>query len=297
MNAEAPHIIVVGAGIAGTCIATVAREAGLSALIIDSPPPPGFVSGSRAAIGIMRVAWMKSVPQKNRCRRSIEWYKAHNLLLNSTARVSLYSKPEPREVADYWQVDVSNALSTPDRVDTVVKASQEGVITAAGVIYPARLGVVIAAGPQSPLLGGPQFDHVTIGATFIGPPEAGSGLRVHRYSPYHCLAISREAHCTRLGSSTVHVPYSPNPHIKVHNPVDTLQGLMKRCGGEFADPTRRATPLIGMRAHDAALTEGYEPLWLEERLVRFAGLGKLGYSLAPAVAEEIVAQLMRSRMV
>ena len=295
-RSDIAHIVVVGAGIAGTCVATVAREAGLRAIVIDTPPPKGFVSGSRAAIGIMRVAWMKTPRQKARCRRSIQWYKDHGLLLGTTAEVSTYTKAQPRTVADYFQVDVANALITPDYTELVTRANEYGVFTDTGLMYPASLAVVICAGPQSPMFGGPQFDHNTIGATFIGPPEPGSGLRVHRYTPYKCLAISREAHCTRLGSSTVHVPYSNEPHIKGQHPVDSLQQLMRRCGPEFADPTRRATPLIGMRAHDKNLTDDYNPVWLNDRLVRFAGLGKLGYSLAPAVAEEIVTALVRSRM-
>jgi hypothetical protein len=294
MNPDIPDLVVVGAGIAGSCVATVAREAGLRVVVVDAPPPHGFVSGSRAAMGLMRNIRLLSPKQSARSDKSVQWYKDHDLLLTDSAFYTSYKYPQPKWVDRYYLADVSNSLVIPDHVDAVVRASGAGVVAVTNTIYPARLGVVICAGPQAPLLGGPAFDHTTIGATFIGPPENGVSLRVHRYTQYNCISLTREPHCTRLGSSSVTVPKSDAPHIKVRHPVDALQTLMKKVGQEFADPARRATPLIGMRAHDKDLLADYEPIWLDDRLVRFAGLGKLGYSLAPAVAMEIVSRFTQS---
>lgn len=168
------------------------------------------------------------------------------------------------------------------------------------------------------------------GAQEYGQPNNDSPLRVHRTTPYNCLTISHGRE-TRVGSSSVDMVkgYMDHQHLAIKEANTRLVKACLKTGGPFqreaahvlptppvaslkfnkkgtkaemdlngyyVTQTKEAHLVTGMRAHPPFdITKQYEPYYFTglqgDRVVRFDGLAKFGYALAPAVAQEIVTKV------
>lgn len=283
-------VVIIGAGVAGSCAARVAHERGLTACIVSDPDAPP--AASRAAIGVIsghnhylkhnKANWTL---QAARTTRSIACWRTWGLLCSDTALTSDWRAPSVALVKDgYYVVDVDRALLQPDYLGRALRVEQQRVWMN-GWAHPltARYGVIVAAGPSAPLFGVPILKQ-SFGATLVydglAPAERQTAYR-YRSTPYSSMTLMFNGRTLRVGSSDV---------TKIEQAVGRLDAHVQKLPGQLQsllplgiEPVYR----VGQRVNTASLETPWNPLY-DGRVVHVTGLGKLGYALAPAAAHEVI---------
>lgn len=293
MQADA-DLIVVGSGIAGTAVTRAARERGVSVLLLDGRRPE---AASPAAEGIVRVGWVPKA-QQGLARRSLDLLRSWGVLVEGPASISSWQWPEEKrqEDADYAACDVRRTLLEPDVVTEIVSVIGKRVVDHTGRTFWAGTAVVVATGALAMGLGYvPASARVrtTWGATVVSGEvlQHRTRFRVHRLRPYTCASLVSHPSMTdtRLGSTTAN---------KQERAIEMAYDFRHSTPGDmralFLDRTRLLT---GQRLHVTPSIAGHfsAPYWWHPNGagVTFAGLAKNGYTLAPALGEEIVETLWK----
>ena len=111
--------------------------------------------------------------------------------------------------------------------------------------------------------------------------SAAHAFHIHNVRPYQLLAFTRSADFVRIGSSTAN---------RSEPTVDRLRDMIARSP---ADPFVQlgGAIRIGVRLH---VTGSFAQDWVTPRLCFVYGFGKMGFALAPALAQEVIQKLERS---
>lgn len=189
-------VIVVGAGIVGSCAVRAARAAGASVLHLAGPQPPH----SLAAAAITRPTYLPA-DTRPALPRTLENYG--QAVACTGAYVTSYRTPgqRPKPQTLWWLIDPVAPLTAPDATVTVTAAHPGTVETEEGRRYTGR-AVILATGATSPLS---PAGTVTWGVTWTGPTEAlayPDALRVHHWAPYKAISAGPAGGVARVGSSS-----------------------------------------------------------------------------------------------
>lgn len=262
-------LAIIGAGIAGSALARQARDAGLSTLLISDPETP---PASRAAICVLRRAW-RSVEERPLFDRSLEWYRRHGWVVTERAEV-LNQKGVASIRGDWTLVDPIAPLLQPDLMERVDLETVQN-----------RARFVV----QCTAFGGPYAPTPMPGATAVLPEWAMQGdppLRVAVLGPYRCVQAARVNGVVKVGSSKAKtraaaiercmqlVHDAAAKHVIDPAAVEHV---------EFIAATRSVLPKASGR-YWAATPDG---AWM-------GGFARVGYSLAPAIAHDVLQHVIRS---
>jgi hypothetical protein len=247
---------VFGAGIAGSALTRMARDRGHDVTLVSLGQP-----ASAAALAAVRLSW---TAEKERAAESIAWYDEHGWVVCNGARV-ISQKGEERNETGWWLIDPTGPLVQPDEVREATTADvlmrEEGEV------------LVFALGS-----GAADAGKLSYGATAIGPPIDGPALQVAHLAPYKSVLVGTAGGFTRVGSSKGKT--QPDADLRLLNLVSAaaVRGLIP--------PDHPWEIIRGARAEARA-----------DRLLRsrsywsLRGYGRLGYTLAPADARELIDRL------
>lgn len=256
-------VLIVGAGIAGSVLATTLRERGREVTVVA-----GDHGQSPAALAIARETY---VPKHEvaAMHTSLDWYRDQGVEVIQGAEVSTYARRGVTYDDGWWAVEPNRCLVKPD-LDAWVEPNPDGPgVVRAGDTAPitARHVVWCDAGGSGT---------VTWGCTWVHPdPKAVTcAFAAHTTSPYRTVCVVRFSDHARVGSSSAKV-------------FDTA---MRQGTEQFAAACRMGW------VRD---TEGWERITgfrlrretYAERTPRgdwrWGGFHRSGYSLAPALAADM----------
>lgn len=262
---------IFGAGVMGSVLARKAVERGLTVELVD---PRRHEAASWAALALIRPSWHKQ-PERPAVKEGIEWYRGHGLLLGGDrALVTSYQAPDrPHEDAGWFLVDPVETLHQSPSEFTASEAPATWTVDCRG---------------QAAVEDGRY--HRTWGYTLRSLDAVtadGAALRIHHLRPYHSITLAElpaAAHHpreVRLGSSS---------NLHREKAVEEVYKMLARAEGlEMVAPGAHWNLVGGQRAVDNV----HDRLGTVEFLqptgqVRIAGLGRFGFALAPARAEEFL---------
>lgn len=186
-------LVVIGAGIAGSSAARIARHMGWSVEIIDPNPE---TAASRCALATIRPTWFDKAGQAA-ANRSWEWYKMWGAAITQQATVTNWRNLEPKIQKDWWLVEPINVLVKPTINTQVTEIRGTSAKLADGTTITGD-ALINCTGAGSPL----SVSHTPIaGATLVGEGQIDAKLRVHHIRPYHVLTVGQVGNTIRLGSS------------------------------------------------------------------------------------------------
>lgn len=276
-----PDVLIIGSGIMGTSLAKSARSSGLSTLVIG-----GDVPASLAAVGIIRVSWLPTQRDKERTLRSLALYRENSLLLNAGALFQT-SRKEPlteKLVSDFYAVNVDEALNEPDIHETVLGIQDCQAYTAlSGSLPIPNLCTFVATGSDSARFGRTEIAKVSYGATSLYESKwaSTSSVRIHQCLPYQILARTETPTVIRIGSSTA---------LHAADAVPRLRNMVKSSPYTYRVPGRERV-LVGSRVY---AKNSFALHWEDNyKLCRVYGFGKMGFALAPALAEELIQTIVK----
>lgn len=269
------NIIVVGAGIAGSWLTRLARDAGHKVTLISSAPP-----ASLAATAILRRGYHAKDPDDLRSwDRSMELYRRSGFTFTSGATVTNYRLPGSRTDKDWRMIDPAAPLVQPDLNTAVSEIWGKKVLLISGRELEAD-AVVRAVGASGSYA--ERFASVSYGVTWYNrdPAALGAGLRIHHMAPYKTIAAGAVGGVGRLGSSSASTPEKATEQAVKMLELAVQLGITPSKDGW--------TPILGHRLKlvDPRIprVEKVAPWGFWE----MRGYHRTGYALTPADAESLL---------
>ena len=262
---------MVGAGIAGSAVATEARRRGLDVLIIDRDSSR---AASRCALALLHPGWLPREPSAVETARAT--YGPH--VTTAGATVTGYPAGAPHPEADWWAVNPPAVLVDPDLTTEVRAAAPGRVDTDAG---PVRAhAIVLAMGPTK--LWGPA--RCTYGHTLIAPGQLDRRLLIHRRNPYATWALVDHGDGWLRAGATV---------AKTREQAERLVPQLREWAARAAHvPAGRWRVMAGLRVMpDPGQLPGAILELAEGSCFAITGMGRLGYSVAPTRAGQLLDRL------
>lgn len=261
------HLIVIGAGIAGSSAARVARDLGWTATVIDPAPER---AASRAALATIRPSWFDKAGRAA-AARSWEWYDRWGAAITQTATVTDWRNPDPKRQTGWWMVDPILPLVTPDVRDIVADVRDRAVTLSNGHVLTAD-AVLQATGATTLPPGSTPLP----GATLVSRNARlhGGPLRIHHLRPYHTLTVGQIGETVRLGSS------AHRDQTRASEEVGHMLHAAEQAG--IVDPGAEWHLVTGTRARQPRNT----PILPEPGNPNgvIGALARSGYALAPDAA-------------
>jgi len=189
------HLIVVGAGIAGSSATRIAQTLGWHTTLIDGNPAQ---AASHSALATIRPTWFDK-QGKTAAARSWKWYEQWGATITQTAMVSDWRKPEPTQQTNWWLVDPTKPLLQPTINQHAAKIEPYKVTLDDGQTITGD-AVLTTTGAY----GNPNADWQPLAGATLSSNEAqlnDGPLRIHHLRPYHSLTVGNINGQTRLGSS------------------------------------------------------------------------------------------------
>lgn len=265
-------IIVVGAGIAGSAFARIARDEGHEAVVVAERGLPHSV----AATAVLRRAYHRGDPsQLTAFDYALGQYKLWDIPLTQGGLYSSRRLPEEREDADWYLIDPVAPLIEPDVREQVVSVMGPRAWLGPGR-YMMGDAVVLAVGATGPLA---PTGKITWGITWqhSGPAALTlpQQLRVHQYAPYRTMMAGVVGGYARLGSSSA---------VKQETAIKQADSMMRMAWDlGWLTTARGWEALLGARVQTAG------NWWREpEGHWRLTGFHRTGYALAPGAARELL---------
>lgn len=252
-------LLVVGAGIAGSCVALRAREAGHQVTVMADPNRP---AAAKAALCVVRPSWYGGV-ERALVMGALAWYQSIGALTSTLADYSSYHSSIRERRSGYYAVDPNNVLLEPD-IEGWYEDRPEG--------YDA-VALCLGAHAEVPW-------KRTWGVTTVAQAE-GPALRAHFARPREVLfAVCHDQRTIRFGSSVG----------ATEAQATFRQGMMEdraRAVGMLPDaPTSRLVGVRLMPEGQVGPIENPAPgVWT------LHGFGRVGFSFAPSRADELVSKL------
>lgn len=269
------HIVVVGAGIAGSSVARAARRAGIRVTVVAEGR-----EHSRAAAALLRAAYhVKRPGEPALYERSVALYGEWGVPLDARGGwVTNYRTPdrEPRYDPDWLLLDPAAPLVTPDR-------SGHARPTARGV----RVGTLdVDADTVVWCTGAATGSSLTYGVTWVHPDPAAltapDRLRIHHIAPYKTIAAGTAGGVARLGSSSARDAELADEQGRRMLAAAAQVGIIHSLTGWVPIRGQRCTASVPVAA----------PGGIHQSL---NDLHRTGYALAPALGERIAANAGRLR--
>lgn len=262
----------------GSSLRRAAERYGLSVLVISQK-----MSNSYAAVGVIREAWLPTRRDKDRTQESLAFYRNNDMLLADNIAMTTSAKNLiPKEKADFFAVNINKALLYPDIEARVVSIKEDCIWTDSSDCYKAKIGIVAALGPNTLDFVNSGNSHISYGATrIIDRGKLPTNLMIHQWKPYQLLTLTYSETYTRIGSSTSSKEENAFPNfVRMASESPEAYHLY---GGKV---------LVGARLHSDH--ETYAEHWVSKRLCFLFGFGKMGFALAPSLAEEVITKLVNN---
>ena len=263
------ELIIVGAGIAGSATARIARDLGITYTLIDADQNN---AASQAALATIRPTWFDG-DKRPSVERSWKWYEKWGAAITQEAFVSSWRNPEPKKQKDWWLLDPRKCFEAPTLEAKVSKIEGTTVTLESGEILNAEAVLNCVGALDSNLQ---QDFQPLVGATLISdnatmdlPP-----LRVHQIRPFHVLTVGQLDGQVRLGSSIGKSTEQAIEELSKMLTIAIQQGIIT------GDATWQT--IVGIRAR----RKGNEPILPQpgQRSATLGALARSGYAIAPDAA-------------
>ncbi len=275
-------ILVVGAGIAGSCATTVLREAGHDVVLADPTPD---LAASRCAFAVTRLAWW-GTEQRATVRRSLDWYNQRGHIITKTAVVHDVRRWRTTIQGDHYLINPTATLVKPDMGLEMTDwwPSPGGVRAEFGEFGPSGYdALVLAAGPDTARLAGWPPGGYSYGGIYTAPGNRltdGGQLAMLRRTDRLGYTAAWLIDETRIGASRCSTPE------QAHRVADGIRDRMLSEGivtGSADEWSYRS----GIRY--ATASPGATRI--AERVWTLTGLARSGYAIAPAAALDIASEI------
>lgn len=270
------HVIVVGAGIAGSSAARILRERGHAVTVVAEGRHPH----SLAATAVLRQRWHRDPAEAAALNASLACYRSWGMPLVQGGLVTHFRTPgrPPRQDPDWALIDPATPLLAPDRTGEATEATARAVTLKDGTRLDGD-AVVIAAGCGSPLS---AAGRTTYGVTWIHSDPAvlaNIELRVHHLAPYKSVFAGRAGGRARLGSSSAADPQKAAAQGRA---------MLERCHELGIVTTQRGwEPITGARLKTPQIVGRTHGVYY------LTGLHRTGYALAPGYATALAERIER----
>jgi hypothetical protein len=277
------ELIVVGGGIAGSCVTRLARERGWDVTVVAGEGRPD----SLAATAVLRRGYHSGRPDELEAwDYAVRTYEGWGVQMTRGGLVSSYRRPLGGEIedADWLLLDPAEPLVKADvrREVLSVHGSHVWFGRGDGLVAGGGTGAVVAAcGAQGALA---PSGALTWGVTWLHSPEAlraPGDVRVYQYAPYRTIVGGVAGGRARVGSSSsVTEEGAVTQARKMLAVAGDLGWLTTRDGWE-------------MRVGTRVKTEGH---WRrnENGVWEIGGFHRTGYALAPMAAREVLDDIEKS---
>lgn len=266
-------LIVVGAGIAGSCVTRMARERGFDVTVVAGEARPD----SLAATAVLRRGYHSGrAGELEAWDYALSVYAEWDVRMHRGGVVSSYRRPLGGEVADsdWLLLDPAEALVKKDMEREVLSAHGKRIWFGRGDGL-AGDAVVAACGARGVLA---PSGSVTWGVTWLHAPDAlraPEDVKVYQYAPYRTIVGGVAGGRARVGSSSsVTEEGAVAQARKMLGVAWDLGWLTTTDGWEMRTGTRVKTDGGWRRAEDGHWEIG--------------GFHRTGYALAPMAAKEVL---------
>jgi hypothetical protein len=277
------ELIVVGAGIAGSCVARLARERGWDVTVVAGEGRPD----SLAATAVLRRGYHAGrADELEAWDYALSVYAGWGVRMKRGGVVSSYRRPlgEPVPDSDWLLLDPAEPLVRADVVREVlsVHGSRVWFGRGDGLVAGGGAGAVVAAcGAQGALA---PSGALTWGVTWLAAPDAlgvPDAVRVYQYAPYRTIVAGVAGGRARVGSSSsVSEEGAAAQARKMLGVAWDLGWLTTREGWEMR---------VGMRVKtDDHWRRNENGVW------EIGGFHRTGYALAPMAAREVLDDIEKS---
>lgn len=256
------RLLIVGAGIAGSALARLARASGHHVTVLADPDKP---RASEAAVCVLRPEWFAG-DLRYAAQWTLTWYQQQGWLAAGSTVAHTYRSDRVLRRSGYWTIDPALPLVEPDEL---------------GEWNGGRRGVdatVLCRGAAGSDLPWKRLAGATLIAARPGPVGLASLEERPRFTTF-AFSTGTEL---RFGSSS-----AADPDVAVERLLASEQRA-RAVGILPAGPARRIT---GLRLMPPTVAETGRPRRLAEGLWAMEGFGRVGYSLAPFLASRLLRQI------
>lgn len=263
-------IIVVGNGIAGSCLSRHLHDRGIEHLVVSGGTPD-----SVAAAALLRRGYHHG-DELALFDRSLELFKTWGVEVHSGGWVTNYRDPgrKPHEEADWHILDPRAPLVKSDVEAHAVRHDKGVLVGDPNDAELIRADLVIWATGATGATG------ITYGVTWTNPdPKVltdPARLRLHHYAPYKTIVAARVGGAARLGSSSAKSPATALTQAERMLSTAVEVGLVRSLRGW--------TAVQGLRCKGT----DEAPSGIHRGIV---GFHRTGYAIAPAATERLVEAL------
>jgi len=273
------RIAIVGAGVAGSTLAHMARAAGHHVTLIANDSSPHSI----AATAVLRRAYHAGKSDELVAfDYALDYYASRGIKLVQGALYSTFrGGVAERTDTDWYLIDPAEPLLLADVRDGALAVTSERVWLERGICVDTD-AVVLATGATSSLAASGKL---TWGVTWEHPSPAAltqpHTLRAYQYAPYKTIFGGVVNGRARLGSSSAVTLGTAMSQAAKMREVVHARGWLTTMDGWGAIPgARLATPEHWWRQPDG--------VW------RLTGFHRTGYALAPAAARDLLQAIERS---
>lgn len=262
------HIVVVGAGIAGSSVTRIAAERGHMVTLLSDGRPH-----SLAATAVLRKAYHKTKEEAAAWDRSMELYREWGVPMVEGGIVSHYRVPGRRTDKDWRMISPVSPLRNAVNAKVEHVASDHVVLADGEKIHADRVVVCVGATSHLSWMGqntfGVTWTHVNPAALAVQDK-----VRVHHIAPYKTITAGVIGGVARLGSS------SASTWDKARAQAKTMLLMAGDLGIVTTDKGWKAVEGARIRSEERVIAHrGYYVM---------TGYHRTGYALAPADAERLV---------
>jgi hypothetical protein len=255
------RLIIIGSGIAGSCLAREARDQGIETTVVADS-----IGNSQVALAVLRPSYLPAT-QRAAMFESLEIYRKWGVDVIDGAIVTTYRDDSVREQNDWWAVDPLSPLIKPDLIGTATALSDTSI----------RINDETLTG-KIVWCDGKGIGRYTYGSTYVhdDPNAVTTDLSVHNVAPYKTVVATRVGSVARIGSS------SASTMTKGVAQGEKLLDLAIRLG--WLTTLDGWIRIDGERLQRSEFLDRSAPkgAW------RWSGFHRSGYSLAPALAKNVL---------
>lgn len=257
------RITVVGAGVVGSSVAILAREAGHDVTVIADPARP---PASWAALCVFKPAWQRGA-DRDAAEWTLSYYRQRGMLTSESVSWTSYRRPDGPQLRDgYYAIDPAAPLIAPDLAGQWPDVDPPSDV------------VALCRGAYSPSPGTRAY-----GVTSIWKQPGYPASRGHEDRPRNALyAVSHDGQTVRFGSSVAR---------------DSRDAYLRqiRDEGKAGDvgilPPGEPERIQGVRFMPDPAGRPLNVRMMTDDLWTIEGAGRVGYSLAPARAHEFLQRI------
>lgn len=255
------RLTVVGAGIAGSCLARHARDRGHEVTVVADP---GLRPASHAALCVIRPQWFEG-RDSERCDWAVDWYRSHGWALSDNVMWRTSRGWDHRD--GYYTIDPLAPLVAADRLTAWhPDAGPRPDVT------------VLCRGAQSDLNWRRRHGH-----TLSTEGTLPSQTVAHLVSPRNVMFATQSGPLIRFGSSV-----APDRETSGERAARDLAKMIN--AGAIPNLSEwRVTH--GVRLMPPTLASAGSLRRLDLRVWAIEGFGRVGYSLAPSKTLESLLEI------